>query len=103
MDIGVHSFAAIFPDSATGAPPSAADRMAGLLEEIEVADRVGLDFFASASITGQSSLIPRLRSFWRPLRCAPVGSGTGREAYEIGKVKEWLKRAWDGRSDLRSF
>ncbi|NNU68774.1 LLM class flavin-dependent oxidoreductase [Rhizobium sp. WYCCWR 11152] len=45
MDIGVHSFAAIFPDSATGALPSAADRMAGLLEEIEVADRVGLDFF----------------------------------------------------------
>lgn len=45
MDIGIHSFAAIFPDSVTGALPSATDRMAGLLEEIEVADRVGLDFF----------------------------------------------------------
>ena len=45
MEIGIHSFAAIFPDPATGALPSAADRMAGVLEEIEVAERVGLDFF----------------------------------------------------------
>ena len=45
MDIGIHSFAAIFPDPVTGALPTAADRMAGLLDEIEIADRVGLDFF----------------------------------------------------------
>lgn len=45
MDIGIHSFAAIFPDPATGALPSAADRMADVLEEIELAERVGLDFF----------------------------------------------------------
>ena len=45
MDIGIHSFAAIFPDPATGALPSAADRMAGLLDEIECAERAGLDFF----------------------------------------------------------
>jgi probable LLM family oxidoreductase len=45
MDIGIHSFAALFPDVATGALPSAAERMAGLLDEIQVADRVGLDFF----------------------------------------------------------
>ena len=45
MHIGVHSFGAVFPDSATGALPGAADRMAGLLEEIELAERVGLDFF----------------------------------------------------------
>lgn len=45
MKIGIHSFAAILPDPATGTLPSAADRMAGVLEEIEVAERVGLDFF----------------------------------------------------------
>jgi probable LLM family oxidoreductase len=45
MEIGIDSFAAILPDPATGQPPSATDRMAALLEEVEVADRVGLDVF----------------------------------------------------------
>ncbi|MDQ0470464.1 Atu2307/SP_0267 family LLM class monooxygenase [Labrys wisconsinensis] len=45
MDIGIDSFAAILPDPATGQLPSATDRMADLLEEVEVADRVGLDVF----------------------------------------------------------
>ncbi len=45
MEIGIDSFAAILPDPATGKPPSATGRMADLLEEIEVADRVGLDVF----------------------------------------------------------
>jgi probable LLM family oxidoreductase len=45
MDIGIDSFAAILPDPATGKLPSAIDRMASLLEEVEVADRVGLDVF----------------------------------------------------------
>lgn len=45
MQIGVDSFAAIIPDPETGKPPSAIDRMADLLDEIEVADRVGLDVF----------------------------------------------------------
>jgi probable LLM family oxidoreductase len=45
MQIGIDSFAAILPDPATGVLPSAADRMADLLDEIEVADRAGLDVF----------------------------------------------------------
>lgn len=45
MEIGIDSFAAIFPDPATGRPPSSTDRMADLLDEIEVADREGLDVF----------------------------------------------------------
>ncbi len=45
MDIGIDSFAAVLPDPATGKVPSATDRMANLLEEVEVADRVGLDVF----------------------------------------------------------
>lgn len=45
MQIGVDSFAAILPDPATGRPPSATDRMADLLDEVAIADRVGLDVF----------------------------------------------------------
>lgn len=45
MEIGIDSFAAILPDPATGKLPSATDRMADLLEEVEVADRIGLDVF----------------------------------------------------------
>ena len=45
MQIGIDSFAALLPDPATGVLPSAADRMADLLDEIEVADRAGLDVF----------------------------------------------------------
>lgn len=45
MEIGIDSFAAILPDPRTGALPSAADRMADLLDEVTVADQVGLDVF----------------------------------------------------------
>jgi probable LLM family oxidoreductase len=45
MEIGIDSFAAILPDPATGKLPSAADRMADLLQEVEIADSVGLDVF----------------------------------------------------------
>jgi probable LLM family oxidoreductase len=45
MEIGIDSFAAILPDPATGRLPSATDRMAALLDEVAVADRVGLDVF----------------------------------------------------------
>jgi probable LLM family oxidoreductase len=45
MEIGIDSFAAILPDPATGALPSPTGRMADLLDEVETADRVGLDVF----------------------------------------------------------
>ncbi|NEK35850.1 LLM class flavin-dependent oxidoreductase [Rhizobium leguminosarum] len=45
MEIGIDSFAAILPDPATGKLPSPTGRMAELIEEVEVADRVGLDVF----------------------------------------------------------
>lgn len=45
MEIGIDSFAAILPDPRTGVQPSASDRMAELLREVEVADQVGLDVF----------------------------------------------------------
>ena len=46
MEIGIDSFAAILPDPATGRVPPPAERLANLLEEVEAADRVGLDVFA---------------------------------------------------------
>jgi probable LLM family oxidoreductase len=45
MEIGIDSFAAILPNPTTGQLPSATDRMADLLEEVELADQVGLDVF----------------------------------------------------------
>lgn len=45
MEIGIDSFAAILPDPTTGALPSPTVRMAELIEEVVVADRVGLDVF----------------------------------------------------------
>jgi probable LLM family oxidoreductase len=45
MQIGVDSFAAAISDPATGLVLSPVDRMQHLLEEIELADKVGLDVF----------------------------------------------------------
>lgn len=45
MQIGVDSFVAITPDPETGRAPSAAERVSNLLDEIVLADQVGLDTF----------------------------------------------------------
>ena len=45
MQLGLDSFAAIVPDPVTGHLITAEERLANLLEEIEIADRVGLDVF----------------------------------------------------------
>src|SRR2546430_5763072 len=45
MQIGVDSFAAAISDPATGLTLSPVERMGHLLEEIELADKVGLDTF----------------------------------------------------------
>src|ERR1700747_101703 len=45
MQIGIDSFAAAISDRATGLTLSPVERMRHLLEEIELADRVGLDVF----------------------------------------------------------
>jgi probable LLM family oxidoreductase len=45
MQIGIDSFAALVPDPVTGATVTAQQRIAHLLEEIELADKVGLDVF----------------------------------------------------------
>jgi len=45
MQIGLDSFAAAVPDPVTGITPSGSERLCHLLEEIELADQVGLDVF----------------------------------------------------------
>lgn len=45
MEIGIYTFADIASDSSTGQTISAEQRMRHLLEEIELADQVGLEIF----------------------------------------------------------
>ena len=45
MEIGIDSFVASIPDPVTGKTVPAIERMENLLEEVEIADRVGLDVF----------------------------------------------------------
>jgi probable LLM family oxidoreductase len=45
MELGVYTFAELTPDLETGRTVSAEQRLADLLEEIELAERVGLDVF----------------------------------------------------------
>ncbi len=45
MELGIYTFGEVTPDAATGAPTSPAQRLADLIEEIELADQVGLDVF----------------------------------------------------------
>jgi probable LLM family oxidoreductase len=45
MELGIYSFADISPDPARGGPGSAGERIRDLLEEIELADQVGLEVF----------------------------------------------------------
>ena len=45
MQIGIDSFAAILADPATGKTPSPTERMGNLIDEVVVADQVGLDVF----------------------------------------------------------
>ena len=45
MELGIYSFAELTPDEATGVAISPAERVSNLLEEIELADQLGLDVF----------------------------------------------------------
>jgi probable LLM family oxidoreductase len=45
MELGIYTFAEMTPDPATGRTVGGAERLRDLLEEIELADQVGLDVF----------------------------------------------------------
>ncbi|UCH26094.1 MAG: LLM class flavin-dependent oxidoreductase [Trueperaceae bacterium] len=46
FELGIYSFVELTPDPVTGVMVSPAERLADLIEEIELADQVGLDVFA---------------------------------------------------------
>ena len=46
MEIGIYTFAEITPDPSTGKTISTHQRIHNLMEEIELADQLGLDVFA---------------------------------------------------------
>src|SRR5829696_4281543 len=45
MELGIYTFAEVTPDPTTGRTVGAAQRLRDLMEEIELADQVGLDVF----------------------------------------------------------
>jgi len=45
LEIGIDSFAATIMDAETATMIAPSDRLQNLIEEIELADQVGLDFF----------------------------------------------------------
>jgi alkanesulfonate monooxygenase SsuD/methylene tetrahydromethanopterin reductase-like flavin-dependent oxidoreductase (luciferase family) len=45
VEIGIYDFAEVFPDPQTGETISTADRLRNLVEQIELADQVGLEVF----------------------------------------------------------
>jgi alkanesulfonate monooxygenase SsuD/methylene tetrahydromethanopterin reductase-like flavin-dependent oxidoreductase (luciferase family) len=45
VELGIYTFAELTPDSRTGETISAAERLRNLIEEMELADQVGLDVF----------------------------------------------------------
>jgi probable LLM family oxidoreductase len=46
MELGIYTFAEVAPDPVTGRKVSPSERLRDLIEEIELADQVGLDVFA---------------------------------------------------------
>ena len=47
MELGIYTFAELTPDPATGHTVSAQQRLRDLVEEMELADQVGLDVFGA--------------------------------------------------------
>jgi hypothetical protein len=65
MELGLYTFADVNPNPADGRGPEGARRLKHLLEEIELADQVGLDVLASVSITVRIMSCPRPQLCWR--------------------------------------
>ena len=74
MELGIDSFAVTLPDPETGRSLPAAERMARLLAEVEVADRAGLDVFGIGEHHRADSSMRLRPSSSRPRRHARAGS-----------------------------
>ena len=75
MKIGIDSFVAGGADALTGENLGPADRLKLLLDEIEFADRVGLDVFGvGRQITVRSFSILPPKRFWLQRQSGPSAS-----------------------------
>src|ERR1700693_5869684 len=84
MQIGIDSFAAAISDPATGLTLSPVDRMQHLLEEIELADQVGLDVFGigehhRAEFLDSAPAVVLAAGRWRAKKILPAPAGCRRE------------------------
>jgi alkanesulfonate monooxygenase SsuD/methylene tetrahydromethanopterin reductase-like flavin-dependent oxidoreductase (luciferase family) len=71
MQLGIDSFVETTPDPSTGELIAPADRVRDLLEEIELADQVGLDVFGIGEHHRQEFVASALLSFWLRRRREP--------------------------------
>jgi alkanesulfonate monooxygenase SsuD/methylene tetrahydromethanopterin reductase-like flavin-dependent oxidoreductase (luciferase family) len=61
VELGIYTFGELTPDAASGTTISPAERLRNLLEEIELADRVGLDVFGVGEHHRPDFTVPRRR------------------------------------------
>ena len=76
MHIGIDSFVSTVTDLETGVDATPLERVQHLLEEVERADQVGLDTYASVSTTGRSTWTPPPPFCSRRPRPGPAPSGS---------------------------
>ena len=65
MEIGISTFVETNPDVNTGKVISHAQRIRDVVEEIVLADQVGLDVYGVGSIIVRTMQLHHRRSFWR--------------------------------------
>lgn len=75
MEIGIHSFAAMLPDPSTGRVPTSAERLAALIDEMVLADRVGIGSFGVGEHHRPEYADASQPSSWPPPPPAPMPSG----------------------------
>jgi alkanesulfonate monooxygenase SsuD/methylene tetrahydromethanopterin reductase-like flavin-dependent oxidoreductase (luciferase family) len=81
MQIGIGSFAAAISDPASGLTLSPVERMHHLLEEIELADRVGLDVFGIGEHHRPFPHVPLVYSSHKPAHNAIVCRASAKPGY----------------------
>jgi alkanesulfonate monooxygenase SsuD/methylene tetrahydromethanopterin reductase-like flavin-dependent oxidoreductase (luciferase family) len=76
MEIGLYTFAELYPDPKTGETISAEQRMRNLLEEVELADQLGLDVFGVGEHHRPDLIVSSPAVVLAAPRSAPSASGS---------------------------
>lgn len=108
MQIGI--FAAIMPDPTTGVLLSSPERMAGLLNEVDLADRVGLDVFELGEEhhiefldSGEVQILRRKRQFLPNLWVGSVCHRLARESLQVSVPVRLMSKSIDEPVDEHSY